>query len=342
MVDSPLAPATKNTNSLAPAQSAVAPPNAQPQYSPEFINSDAFVAYTEGGKTYDDGTGHKAAFGIDQNAHPEIDVLSLTPREAQAIRHDYWKAIGGDVLAKVDPKAAFIAYDTAIAAGPQVAIQLIRSSGGDANKMYQARVNFMENLVAKDPKKFGPVATTWRSINDNMGKTLGIIPGTPNMPPLDQLKANGLYVPTGYSADVNTPPATAGKSIRHGTAPNVAQAEPKAETPPETPPEEPPNPLQEGISGALKAETQAPAAPAIPVTKPNIALPTGAIAPNQRELYAKALERISQRNASTPPTQAPPQAQQPQQAQQAQPQTATAPQQTAPVKEEQVQNEPEA
>lgn len=57
-----------------------------------------------------------------------------------------------------------------------------------------------------------------------------------------------------------------------------------------------------GIAGAAEAKTPE-AAPPIPTTKPNIELPAGGIAPNQREMYAKALERISQRTASTPPTQ---------------------------------------
>jgi len=334
MVDSPL---TTKSN--------LAPPS---QYSPEFLKADAYVAYQEGGKTADDGLGNPTAFGInggvDKNGkpiHPGVDVPNLTPRQAQAIRYTYWQAINGDGWAKLDPRTALIGYDTAIMTNPSVAYALLDKSGGDPTKMYALRTQKI-NELAQNPK-FAGVARNWAARTQDLGQTVGVVPGTPRTPPVEKLiSADTVYVPTGYAADTNTPAAVAGRSIRHGTAPNVAQAEPKAETPPETPPEEPPNPLQEGISGALKAETQAPAAPAIPVTKPNIALPTGAIAPNQRELYAKALERISQRNASTPPTQAPPQAQQPQQAQQAQPQTATAPQQTAPVKEEQAQNEPEA
>ena len=327
MVDSPLT-----------IKSNLAPPS---QYSPEFLKADAYVAYQEGGKTADDGLGNPTAFGINQNAHKNVDVMNLTPREAQAIRYTYWQAINGDGWAKIDPRTALIGYDTAIMSNPNLAYKLLEKSKGDPAAMYSLRSQTI-NELAQNPK-YTDVANNWRSRTQDLGQTVGVVPGTPRTPPVEKLiSADTVYVPTGYGADTNTPASTAGKSIRHGTAPNVAQAEPKAETPPETPPEEPPNPLQEGVSGALKAETQAPAAPAIPVTKPNIALPTGAIAPNQRELYAKALERISQRNASTPPTQAPPQAQQPQQAQQAQPQTATAPQQTAPVKEEQVQNEPEA
>ena len=285
MVDSPLT-----------IKSNLAPPS---QYSPEFLKADAYVAYQEGGKTADDGLGNPTAFGINQNAHKNVDVMNLTPREAQAIRYTYWQAINGDGWAKIDPRTALIGYDTAIMSNPNLAYKLLEKSKGDPAAMYSLRSQTI-NELAQNPK-YTDVANNWRSRTQDLGQTVGVVPGTPRTPPVEKLiSADTVYVPTGYGADANTPASTAGKSIRHGTAPNVAQTEPKAETPPETPPEEPPNPLQEGVSGALKAETQAPAAPAIPVTKPNIALPTGAIAPNQRELYAKALERISQRNAASP------------------------------------------
>jgi len=302
MVDSPLV-----------TPDALAPPAGQPQYSKAFLNSDAFVAYHEGGKTRNDGIGHKAAFGIDQNAHPDIDVLSLTPRQAQAIRYKYWQAINGDRLAEHDPRAAMIAYDTAIASGPGTAVKMLQNHGADAAKMYQARVNYMESLVARDPAKYGPVAASWRRNNDNLGKTLGLIPGAPNMPPLDKLAANGVYTPPGYEPDSAAP----GRSIRYGDAQKLAPGgasqlapqQPAAEQPAPEPEkstlEKVGDALQSGVGGANKAEGKSEEAPAIPTTKPNIPLPTGPIAPDQRELYAKALDTISKRNAANPPTQSP-------------------------------------
>jgi hypothetical protein len=329
MADSPLAP----TDTLAPP---AAP------YSQAFINSDAFVAYHEGGKTRNDGIGHTAAFGIDQNANPNVDVLSLTPRQAQAIRYKYWQSIGGDALAKVDPRAAMIAYDTAIAAGPSVAIKMVRNHQGDAAKMYKARVDFMEGLVAKNPTKFGPVAKSWRTNNDNLGKTLGLIPGTPNMPPLEKLAANGVYTPPGYEADSSAWP----KSIRYGAGqkPETAPSNVVAAAPTDTPAEPEKSTFEQaadavatGITGAAEAK-KPDAAPAVPTTKPTVPLPTEPIAPAQRDMYARALDAISKRTASTPPTQPakPPEAQE---------KTAPAPTATpvaAPVKEVEPSNDSEA
>ena len=300
MAVSPLDPAKETV--LAPQTPEVASPVApqpHPTYSPAFQQADAFVAYHEGGKTVNDGIGHRAAFGIDQNAHPEVDVLSLTPRQAQAIRYSYWQAINGDKLAKINPKSAMIAYDTAIAAGPKRAVELIKLSGGDPAKMYQGRVNFMEHLIQQDPNKYGAVAQTWRKLNDNLGKVTGIIPGQPSMPPIAQLVGkDGVYVPTGYSVDVNTPPPTAGTSIRRQAPALTAEAPQKAPAPSET--QTLGNQLEAGFAGAAKAGGGTPEVPQLAVPKPNVALPEGSVAPDRRDLYAKALEQIAKRSASAP------------------------------------------
>jgi hypothetical protein len=75
-----------------------------------------------------------------------------------------------------------------------------------------------------------------------------------------------------------------------------------SDKPEKTPFEQAADSVSGGLAGA--AEQKKPeAAPAIPITKPNIPLPPGPIAPAQRDMYAKALDAISKRNASTPPTQ---------------------------------------
>ena len=304
MAVSPLDPAKEAA--LAPQGSDIAPAPASTQstvvYPPAFQQADAFVAYHEGGKTVNDGIGHRAAFGIDQNAHPEIDVLSLTPRQAQAIRHTYWEAINGDRLAKIDPKAAMIAYDTAITSGPQKAVELIKLSGGDPTKMYQARVNFIEHLIQQDPDKYGPVAATWRRLNDNLGKVTGVISGQPDMPPLAQLiSKDGVYVPTGYSVDVNTPVSTADNSIRRQASPLTAETSQKTPAAPEPSTAKTlGDQLEAGFAGASNAGGAAPQTPKIEAPKPNVALPQGPIAPDHRELYAKALEKISSRANAAP------------------------------------------
>lgn len=59
-----------------------------------------------------------------------------------------------------------------------------------------------------------------------------------------------------------------------------------------------------GLAGAADEKKAQPApAPPIPITKPTVPLPTEPLAPSQRDLYAKALDAISKRNASNPPDQ---------------------------------------
>jgi hypothetical protein len=60
--------------------------------------------------------------------------------------------------------------------------------------------------------------------------------------------------------------------------------------------------VSSGIAGAAEAKKPE-AAPPIPITKPTVPLPTEPLAPSQRDMYAKALDAISKRNASTPPEQ---------------------------------------
>ena len=272
---------------LAPASTALAPQGAAPtpQYSAPFLYSDAFTAVKEGGSTKNDGRGNAANFGIDQKAHPEIDVMKLTPQEAQAIRYKYWQAINGDALAKLNPKAALIAYDTAIMAGPSKAVELVTLSQGNAQKMYQLRLGYMDNLIKKDPKTYGPVAKGWAERNDDLGKVAGVIPGKANMPDLEQIAKNGVYVPAGYSpADTkNTQMASAG-----------SEAQPKAAA------ETTEDAVQAGITGATKAgEGQKPAQ--MSPLQPTVAMPAEAIVPTSGASYEALLAKApSMQGTRTP------------------------------------------
>lgn len=144
-------------------------------FSPAFLQIDgAFTAPHEGGKTRNDGTGHTAAFGIDQNAHPGINVLALTPQQAAKIRHDeYWKPLNLDMLVKINPKLAMVAYDTAIMSGPGTAKQMLRQSGGDEGKMLQLRVDFQNRLQRENPAKYGGAKHAWETRNADLAKALG-------------------------------------------------------------------------------------------------------------------------------------------------------------------------
>jgi hypothetical protein len=293
---------TNNSSPLEAKKSVLAPASTTvtPQYSPEFLNADAYVAYQEGGKTADDGLGNPTAFGINQNAHKNVDVMNLTPREAQAIRYTYWQAINGDGWAKLDPRTALIGYDTAIMSNPNLAYKLLEKSKGDPAAMYSLRSQTI-NELAQNPK-YADVANNWRSRTQDLGQTVGVVPGTPRTPPVQKLIGpEGVYVPTGYSVDTNTPPpAGNGGGVR--TAQNTSPL-----VPPKTdaaPPEEPPaSPIEEGIAAATKAQQETKKPLDLPTPKPNISLPSEPIGIDQKQAYAKALDKIAQRNAATQPTQ---------------------------------------
>ena len=282
MADSPLV-----------TQSSLAPPKSP--YSDAFLKADAYVAYQEGGKTADDGLGNPTAFGINQNAHKNVNVMDLTPREAQAIRYTYWQAINGDGWAKLDPRTALIGYDTAIMSNPNLAYKLLEKSKGDPAAMYALRSQTI-NELAQNPK-YANAANNWRSRTQDLGQTIGVVPGAPRTPPVEKLMGTDtVYVPAGYNADTSTQVPVSGRLAYNNLLPGVAQTEPQPTPTPTPTPEKPTNPLQEGLSGALKAETKAPETPAIPVTKPTVALPQGPISPDRTELYAKALEKIANRD----------------------------------------------
>jgi len=211
----------------------------------------AFTAPHEGGKTRNDGTGHTAAYGIDQNAHPNIDVLSLTPEQARAIRkREYWDAINGDRLAQIDPKLAAVAYDTAIMSGAGTAAKMLRQSNGDPNAMLQLRVNHQQSLLQSNPEKYGGAAQSWMTRNRDLAKVVGGgLPVVPEAPAAPAVEAPPEPAP---EAPPEPPPAPA-KPIPAAPAPAassplVAQAPAAALAPPTL---APPIPTTQDIYGQL-------------------------------------------------------------------------------------------
>lgn len=140
--------------------------------SPAFLAADRFTAREEGGYNPND-VGSPANFGINQAAHPGIDVGSLTADKARAIRYQYWRAIDGDALAAHDPRLALVAYDTAIMSGPARAVSMVRRSGGDPAGMLQLRQAFLGNLVASNPEKYGKVAHAWSQRDAALATQIG-------------------------------------------------------------------------------------------------------------------------------------------------------------------------
>ena len=373
---------------------------AQMQYSPAFLKADAEMAKLAGDKV------------------------------PQSLRYQYWQTLNGDQLAAIDPRAAALAYDTAIMTSPQKAFELVKQTGADPAKMYQARNAYAQQMVAKDPQKYGPMEAAFKQHNETIGRSLGLIPAAqqgqttssaaPSATPVsnrdamvnnimrtirggesggkygitsfaegkgstasggyqfadatwqeqarklggeatkykrakdapreiqdavaknyvsDILRRNGdqpaevfkewyagpkkyltpqeLAVNKGLTMDkylasrmANYNKIAGGQSgpetIASGQTPTQ---QPTAETPTDKPAEpeksafdKAADSVASGLADAAN-EKKPEAAPVIPITKPTVPLPTEPIAPGQREMYAKALDAISKRNASTPPTQ---------------------------------------
>jgi hypothetical protein len=362
----------------------------------------------------------------------------------QAQRYQYWQAIGGDALMKVDPRAAALAYDTAITVGVDAAKNLVRESGGDAAKMYQARNEYAKQMAAKDPSR-APMLEAWSQHNTGLGQQLNLVPKPPAPAPTasqtpGQPQTQAQATPTNRDAMINNIMRTirggesggkygitsfaegkgstasggyqfadatwqeqarklggeatkykrakdAPREIQDAVAKNyvsdilrrngdqpaevfkewyggpkkyltqhelevnrgltmdrylarrmanynkiaggqagpetiaLGQSGPETGASGQTPlqtgdggaPDKPAEPeksaferaadaVSSGITGAAE-EKKPQAAPAIPTTKPTVPVPTGPIAPSQRDMYAKALDAISKRNASNPPTQ---------------------------------------
>lgn len=116
------------------------------------LEGSAFVAE-------DNGAG-RAQFGITERSHPEAwRDGRVTREEAAAIyRRDYWDAIGGDSL---PPALAIAALATAAVAGPGVARQFIRESGGDVGVFLQLEEARFRRLAEQDPARYGDDLQGW-------------------------------------------------------------------------------------------------------------------------------------------------------------------------------------
>ena len=244
MMEQPLSPvaALSGQSPLAAPE-----PRQAPAFSAPFLLADKFTARHEGGYNPND-VGAPANFGINQAAHPGVDVKSLNARQAQAMRHQYWADIHGDDLARLNPALALIAYDTAIMAGAGRAKEMLKKSGGDAEAMFAQRQQFLAGLVAAHPEKFKPVERSWNSRNADLAKVSGQV--AQMMPP-------GSIPPKQPSApsplEPSIPPSDA--------APPEKKPMVEPEKAPEKPPEEAAPPIQAPVlpaapPAALAATTQ--------------------------------------------------------------------------------------
>ena len=156
----------------------VAPASAAPASGPIGDGSVAsqaigFTLQHEGGMNTADTNGTPSNFGINQQAHPEVDVSKLTKAQAAAIyKKDYWDKIGGDAIAAKNPALAIMAMDTAAMAGTDRANKLLAASNGDPAKFMDLREQFLQGLLAKDPGKYGKYAKAWSNRNDDLRTTI--------------------------------------------------------------------------------------------------------------------------------------------------------------------------
>lgn len=128
----------------------------------------------EGGFNARDANGAPVNFGINQAAHPEVDVSKLTRDQAAAIyKKDYWDKIGGDALAQQNPALAHVAFDMAVVSNPERALEMIKQSGGDPVKFMDLRALYLEGLVRNHPEIYGKYAQTWRNRDQHLREDIG-------------------------------------------------------------------------------------------------------------------------------------------------------------------------
>jgi hypothetical protein len=155
-----------NPAAPAPAEQAIA--QAAPSAAPVagFGNALGFTFQHEGGLNPSDSNGSPSNFGINQAAHPGVDVTKLSKDQAASIyKNEYWNAIGGD---KLPPALQTMAFDTAVMSGPGKAKELIAASGGDPDKFMQLRQDFQDHLLASNPDKYGKYAPAWTQRNQDL------------------------------------------------------------------------------------------------------------------------------------------------------------------------------
>ena len=126
----------------------------------------------EGGLNPSDTNRTPSMYGINQAAHPGIDVKKLSPEQAKDIyRKEYWEGIGA---ANLPERIQGMAYDTAVMAGPGRARQLIKQAGDDPEKFMAARESFLNSLIERDPEKYGKYAKAWANRNETLRNQAGL------------------------------------------------------------------------------------------------------------------------------------------------------------------------
>jgi lysozyme family protein len=156
-----------------PEQRAATPePTAEEQRgSPNFAHAVHRTLQFEGGLNPNDTNGTPSKFGINQAANPDVYDSVKTPSDASQVYYNrYWKPLGAD---QMDPKLAHVAFDTAVISGVGKAKELIAQANNDPEKLLQLRKEFQDNLIAKNPEKYGKYEKAWNNRVDQLRTDIG-------------------------------------------------------------------------------------------------------------------------------------------------------------------------
>jgi hypothetical protein len=157
--------------------------------TPDFNSAAKRTIAFEGGASPNPGENEK--YGINQAAHPELDVQKLNEDQAVQTLRPYWDAVGAD---KMSPDMANVAFDTAVNLGIGAAKPLIAQANGDPNKLLDLRQSYYDNLADKNPDKYGQFHQGWtnrvNALRSDFGAPQGVSPApqsglaaaTPNAP----------------------------------------------------------------------------------------------------------------------------------------------------------------
>lgn len=136
-------------------------------------NPDAAWAFTlshEGGYSPSDANGQPVNFGINQGAHPNVDVKNLTEDQAKQIYlRDYWGPSGAANL----PAPLGVVHADTYYINPQRAKEFLAQSGGDPQRYLELRQAWHDRLVAQNPKKYGRFKKAWTSRVDDLASMIG-------------------------------------------------------------------------------------------------------------------------------------------------------------------------
>lgn len=137
------------------------PPTPKKKPKIQFKDIAAFVVKDLEGddKIAREPNGGIAKFGINSNAHPGVDVESLTRQEAYKIlKRKYWDKIDGDNL---PVNIRLVAFDAAVNHGTGFAKKIIQKAKNCENKLIKLRKAEYIRIVTANPTKYGRYKEGW-------------------------------------------------------------------------------------------------------------------------------------------------------------------------------------